>query len=62
MSSVLEASEPFRKGRYVGDADLAVAEDRAQECFSPEAWTRLVALRRKYDPTGLFYSYFTDKS
>ena len=59
VNSVLEASEPFRKGRYVGDADLAVAAGRVQECFSSEAWTRLVALRHKYDPTGLFYSYLT---
>ena len=59
VNSVLGASEPFRKGRYVGDADLAVAPGRVQECFSSEAWTRLVALRQKYDPTGLFYSYLT---
>jgi FAD/FMN-containing dehydrogenase len=60
VNSVLGASEKFRKGRYVGEADLAVTANRVRECFSPEAWTRLVTLREKYDPTGLLYSYLTN--
>ena len=60
VNSVLGAVESFRKGRYVGEADLTVTADRVRECFSPEAWTRLVSLRQKYDPTGLFYSYLTN--
>jgi len=60
VNSVLGALEPFRKGRYVGEADLAVTPNRVRECFSPQAWTRLVTLRQKYDPTGLFYSYLTN--
>jgi FAD/FMN-containing dehydrogenase len=59
VKSVLTAMNAFRKGRYVGDADLSAAADRVQECYSPEAWRRLGALKKKYDPTDLFYSYLT---
>ncbi len=49
--------EPLKLGHYVGEADLTFTPNRAQQCFSPAAWTRLTALKRKYDPHDLFFSY-----
>jgi len=49
-----EALAPFRTGRYVAEADLTVAPCRRAECFTPKALARLEALRRRYDPNGLF--------
>ena len=47
-----DALAPFRTGRYVGEADLALGPGRRAECFTPEALERLEHLRRRYDPAG----------
>ena len=52
-----DAIAPLKSGCYVGEADLSTSPTRAEECFSPEAWKKLVALRQRYDPAGLFHSY-----
>jgi FAD/FMN-containing dehydrogenase len=49
-----EALAPFRTGRYVGEADLTLKPNRRAECFTPDALDRLAAIRRRYDPDGLF--------
>jgi FAD/FMN-containing dehydrogenase len=48
------ALAPFRTGRYVGEADLTLEPGRRAECFTPAACERLEALRRRYDPDGVF--------
>jgi len=48
---------PFRTGRYVGEADLTAEPGRHAECFTPAALKRLEALRRRYDPNGLFAAW-----
>jgi len=48
------ALAPYRTGRYVGEADLTAGPERRPECFTPAALERLEALRREYDPEGLF--------
>jgi FAD/FMN-containing dehydrogenase len=54
VRQVDEALAPFRTGRYVGEADLTLGPQRRVECFSPDALDRLAAIRRRYDPDGLF--------
>ena len=49
-----EALAPYRTGRYVGEADLTLGPHRRAECFTPDALERLEAIRRRYDPDGLF--------
>lgn len=44
-------------GRYVGETDLTKEADVAQQCYTPETWTRLRALRASYDPECLFHDY-----
>ena len=62
VRSTLRAVEPLTTGHYVGEADLAIGAQRAARCFSPAAWTKLGALRKKYDPSGLFFGYLEDAS
>ncbi|NND20591.1 MAG: FAD-binding oxidoreductase [Silicimonas sp.] len=40
-------------GHYVGEADLA-RPGWLRRCYSPEAWARLISLREKWDPRGVF--------
>jgi len=49
--------DPHKVGRYIGEADLTRGPDVARQCYTPEAWIRLRALRERYDPTGVFYDY-----
>ncbi len=49
--------EPHKAGRYIGEADLSKEADVARQCYTPEAWERLLALRATYDSKGLFYDY-----
>jgi len=51
------ALAPLRSARYVGEADLTAGPERLRECFSPEAFSRLEELRRRYDPERLFQSH-----
>ena len=62
VRSIMSSVEPFRDGAYVGEADLSVNANRSRECFSPEAWQRLLALKSKHDPEDRFYGYLTSAS
>lgn len=53
--------DPHKSGRYVGETDLTKEADVAQQCYTPETWDRLRALRAAYDPSGLFYDYLSMK-
>jgi hypothetical protein len=57
LRASIGSAEPLSKGQYVGEADLSVSPNRVARCFSPEAWSRLQALRAKHDPAGTFFSY-----
>lgn len=56
-AGVMALIDPHRVGRYVGEADLTRSRESARECYAPEAWDRLRALRGTYDPDGLFFDY-----
>ena len=57
VRAVDAALAPFRTGRYVGEASLTADSGRAAECFTSGALDRLAALRGRYDPGGLFFSF-----
>ena len=60
IRAVMNGLAPHSAGSYVGEADLTSHPDRVRECFTIEAWNRLVALKRRYDPEDLFFSYLTE--
>jgi FAD/FMN-containing dehydrogenase len=57
LHDVIASLEPLKVGHYVGEADLTFAPGRAQRCFSPAAWAKLLSLKRKHDPSDVFFSY-----
>jgi FAD/FMN-containing dehydrogenase len=52
------ALEPVSVGHYIGESDIVATPARAARSFAPANWSRLQALRRQYDPEGLFHGYF----
>lgn len=51
----MDALDRVTSGRYVGHADLA-RSGRLDDCYSPVARSRIAALARTYDPSGIFGS------
>lgn len=53
--STSEAAKPFTNGHvYVNYIGAGEAPDRVRAAFGADKYDRLVALKRKYDPTNLF--------
>ncbi|KPJ78253.1 MAG: FAD-linked oxidase [Deltaproteobacteria bacterium SG8_13] len=48
-----DRTQPFAKGVYVNFLSQE-GEDRVKEAYTPEVWERLVAVKKKWDPTNLF--------
>lgn len=49
-----QAMQPYSMGAYVNELDQAGAA-RVREAYTPATYTRLVALKNKYDPENLFH-------
>lgn len=49
--------DPFGEGHYVNEVEARRRPDRYRQCFSAPNWERLEALRRQYDPKGVFHHY-----
>ena len=57
LDESLPLTDPFAKGHYVSEVEVARHPEHIVECFSVENWQRLNALRTKYDPDGVFHNY-----
>jgi FAD/FMN-containing dehydrogenase len=55
----IAALDRFAVGHYVGESDIVAEPARAERSFARTNWQRLQALRRKYDPDGLFHGHFS---
>jgi FAD/FMN-containing dehydrogenase len=55
--ATLASLDPFAVGHYVGESDIVADPRRAERSFAPANWQRLQALRRTYDPDGLFHRH-----
>ena len=57
VRGLMDAMAPLTTGSYVGEADLSVSPGRLSRCFSSSALNRLRALKKRYDPSDVFFSY-----
>jgi len=55
--NMMAALEPYAVGHYVGESDLVATPSRARASFAPPHWQRLQALRRRWDPAGVFHTF-----
>jgi FAD/FMN-containing dehydrogenase len=53
----LKSLEPITRGHYMGETDLLASPTRAAESLAAGVWERLRAIRRQYDPQGIFYGH-----
>jgi FAD/FMN-containing dehydrogenase len=53
VQGFFHALEPYSRGVYVNFTSDD-AKDRVRQAYSDNQWTRLTALKAKYDPTNFF--------
>jgi FAD/FMN-containing dehydrogenase len=58
LRGCLPVMDPFAAGHYVNEVE-ARHPDRFRQCFSTVGWERLEALRRRYDPDGVFHGFLS---
>jgi FAD/FMN-containing dehydrogenase len=51
----IQSLAPITRGHYMGETDLLASPTRAAESLAPGVWDRLQAIRRQYDPQGVFW-------
>ncbi len=56
--AMIAALDRYAAGHYVGESDIIGDPRRAERSYAGANWERLQALRRKYDPDGLFPARF----
>jgi FAD/FMN-containing dehydrogenase len=56
--STIAALDRYAVGHYVGESDIIADPRRAERSYAKANWRRLQALRRQYDPEGLFHGHF----
>jgi FAD/FMN-containing dehydrogenase len=49
--------DPHAKGHYINEVEARRHPERIRKCFSEANWQRLQALRRQYDPQGVFHTW-----
>jgi|TARA_B110000908_G_scaffold172523_1_gene240499 FAD/FMN-containing dehydrogenase len=52
-----KALQEFSEGQYINEVNGFSDPAAIERCYSPEAWTRLRKLRKKYDPESLIHDY-----
>ena len=57
LRTLMVALEPQAVGCYVGESDIAANPSQVANSYASSNWERLQALRKKYDPNGIFHSY-----
>ena len=57
LRSTADALSPFAEGRYINEVDVEREAAKVESCFAREDWTRLQAVRQKYDPDRVFQGF-----
>ncbi len=58
LIAMYEELQPLGTGSYINELNQEGRSQRISECYTPEGWKRLGELRRKYDPDGVFHTFY----
>lgn len=58
MVELYKEMKPFGVGSNINEMNQEGRPEDIHQCFSPEAWQRLRALRTQWDPQGVFHDFF----
>lgn len=54
---ILKMMATYIKGHYVAETNTVEYPEFAKKAYTVENWKRLAELRKKYDPSGVFFDY-----
>lgn len=57
IGQLIPSLDQHATGHYINEKEAEHHPERYRLCFTDENWARLEALRRKYDPNGVFHHY-----
>lgn len=57
-NELINTLRPFNLGYYLGESNTIERPGNVPQAFTPEKWQKLLNLRAKYDPHGVFFDYF----
>ena len=60
MDAVAAALAPITTGHFLNEADIRRHPERIAASFTPTAWERVLRLRARFDPSGVFYTFPID--
>ncbi|WP_157218107.1 FAD-binding oxidoreductase [Flavisphingomonas formosensis] len=58
LIAMYEELQPFAVGNYINELNQEGRIHRIRECYTPEAWAKLGALRRTWDPGRIFHTFY----
>jgi len=58
LIAMYEELQPHGTGSYINELNQEGRVHRIEGCYSPEGWKKLAALRQKYDPDGVFHTFY----
>ncbi|MEM5491258.1 FAD-binding oxidoreductase [Enterobacter ludwigii] len=59
LKKLYDQFRDISEGCYINEFDLENRSGEIERCYAPENWSRLVSLRRDYDPSGVFVDIST---
>jgi FAD/FMN-containing dehydrogenase len=57
-AQLIKDLKPLSRGSYINEMNQQGRPQDIHECYSPEAWARLAALRKHWDPRGVFHGFY----
>ncbi len=57
LRAASQSLQPFASGHYINEIDIDAAPQRALDCFSDRAWSRLADVRHHYDPDRVMHGF-----
>jgi FAD/FMN-containing dehydrogenase len=58
LVDMCEELQPHGTGSYINELNQEGRVHRIHEAYTPEGWAKLGALRRKWDPLGIFHTFY----
>ena len=58
LIDMYEELQPLGTGSYINELNQEGRSHRIREAYTPEGWKKLGALRRKWDPKGVFHTFY----
>ena len=57
LKKMFDELQPYASGHYINEFDRETRPLQTSACFSEEKWQKLISLKKRYDPNGVFQNF-----